>query len=156
MKNALQNKRGNSYVWLCVVVLVASMLFSVLLLYMSLTAQVGIQKRETQAKLDGYLAAFAAGEYNALKRGADYEQYLAWERLEQGVYPVLGFENDTDETVADPNGNYTATRPTVTVLRGDGFGLTVRYTVSFPVKWNGRTFADLTVPVTVSSYYRTK
>ena len=94
MKNALQNKRGNSYVWLCVVVLVASMLFSVLLLYMSLTAQVGIQKRETQAKLDGYLAAFAAGEYNALKRGADYEQYLAWERLEQGVYPVLGFEND--------------------------------------------------------------
>ena len=109
-----------------------------------------------RAKLDGYLALFATGEYDALKHGADYEQYLAWDQLEQGVCPALGFESDTDETVAGPNGNYTVTRPTVTVLHGGGFGLTVCYTVSFPVKWNGRTFADLTIPVTVSSFYKIK
>ena len=156
MKKALCNRYGMSYIWLCVIILVSSMLFSVLLLYMSLTAQVGIQKRETQAKLDGYLAAFAAEEFDALKHGSEYERYFAWDRLKQGVYPALGFAQDTDQTVTAPNGNFTVTRPTVTVLRGDGFGLAVRYTVSFPVKWNGMTFADLTLPVAVSSYYRTK
>ena len=59
MRKALENKRGNSYVWLCVVVLVSSMLFSVLFLYIGLTSQVAAQKRDIKAKLDGYVSSYA-------------------------------------------------------------------------------------------------
>ena len=48
------------------------------------------------------------------------------------------------------------TRPEVTTLNGDGFGLTVHYTAIFPITWNGRTYSSLEVPVTVSSYYKSK
>ena len=48
------------------------------------------------------------------------------------------------------------TRPTVTVLRGNGFGLTLRYTAIFPIRWNGKTYQSLKVPITVSSYYKFK
>ena len=47
-------------------------------------------------------------------------------------------------------------RPQVTSLKGDGFGITVRYTVVFPIKWNGNAYKSLEVPITVSSYYKSK
>ena len=156
MKKALENKRGNSYVWLCVIVLVASMLFSALLLYMTLTAQVAMQKREVRAKLDGYVSAYAVESFGGLKHGTESSAYMDRERFAAGVCPALGFADETQETYEYPNGECTMTRPDVTVFFEDGFGVTVQYTAVFPVAWNGRTFADLTVPVTVSSFYRIK
>lgn len=44
----------------------------------------------------------------------------------------------------------------VTLERGNGFGLTVRYTLKIPVSWNGRTFGSLSVPMRVSSFYEEK
>ena len=156
MKNALQNKRGNSYVWLCVVVLVASMLFSVLFLYIGLTSQVTAQKRDVKAKLDGYVSSYAVDAFEGLKHGTDYADYLDRQSFADGVCPALGFADETQETYEYPNGACTMTRPEVTVTFDDGYGATIRYQVILPVRWNGITFADLTIPVTVSSFYKTK
>ena len=156
MKKALENKRGNSYVWLCVVVLVASMLFSVLMLYLGLTAQVALQKRDVQARLDGYVSSYAADAFEGLKHGVNYADYLDRQTFADGVCPALGFADDSQETLVYPNGDCVMNRPTVTTRFEDGYGVTVAYTAVFSVRWNGKTFADLTVPVTVSSDYKTK
>ena len=150
----LRNKRGDSYIYLCVIVLFISMMTSVVILYMGLTAQVQIQKRDIQLKLDSYVANFSPEVYDALKQGTAYESYVDWKSFEAGAYAALGFETDTASEYS--YGNCTMTRPAVIVLKGSGYGISAEYTAIFPVKWNGNVYANLEIPMTVTSYYKLK
>ena len=88
--------------------------------------------------------------------GEPYESHIDYAEFKGGVYPKMGFPTSDATVYCYDSGNCTMTRPTVTVLRGDGFGLTLRYTVIFPIRWNGKTYQSLKVPITVSSYYKFK
>ena len=74
--------------------------------------------------------------------------------FEQGAYAALGFESDSVSEYA--YGNCTMTRPAITVLKGNGYGISAEYTAIFPVVWNGTVYADIEIPVTVTSYYKLK
>ncbi len=152
----LKNKKGIAYIYVCVIVIFIAALLSVIILYMGLTAQVQIQKRDVQKKLDGYVAQYATESFDAIKQGSKFADYIDYTAFAKGVFPALGFSSDTVTVYAYDNGNCSMTRPEVTTLNGDGFGLTVHYTAIFPITWNGRTYSSLEVPVTVSSYYKSK
>jgi len=152
----LKSKKGeDTYIYLCVLILVISMLLSVLILYMGLCAQVQIQKRDMKHKLDGYISDYATVAFNAVKQGEAYEIYVDYENLANGCLPSLGF-TQSDSVYRYDNGNCTLVEPEVKVLRGEGFGITLHYTAVFPIVWNGKTYGDLSIPVTVSSYYKIK
>ena len=152
----LKSKKGEgTYIYLCVLILVISMLLSVLILYMGLCAQVQIQKRDMKHKLDGYISDYATVAFNAVKQGEAYEIYVDYENLANGCLPSLGF-TQSDLVYRYDNGNCTLVEPEVKVLRGEGFGITLHYAAVFPIVWNGKTYGDLSIPVTVSSYYKIK
>jgi len=152
----LKSKKGEgTYIYLCVLILVISMLLSVLILYMGLCAQVQIQKRDMKHKLDGYISDYATVAFNAVKQGEAYEIYVDYENLANGCLPSLGF-TQSDSVYRYDNGNCTLVEPEVKILRGEGFGITLHYTAVFPIVWNGKTYGDLSIPVTVSSYYKIK
>ena len=153
---SLKNKRGDSYIYLCVMVVFVCLLVSVIILYTGLIAQVQIQKRDVQAKLDSYVSSCATDEYDALKQGSVKDNYFEWNQIEAEAYKALGFPNESDEVYVYENGNCKMTRPALTILKGDGFGVTVEYVAIFPIAWNGMVFADLEIPVTVTSYYKTR
>lgn len=156
MMKILKNKKGEgTYIYLRVLILVISMLLSVLILYMGLCAQVQIQKRDMKHKLDGYISDYATVAFNAVKQGEAYEIYVDYENLANGCLPSLGF-TQSDSVYRYDNGNCTLVEPEVKVLRGEGFGITLHYTAVFPIVWNGKTYGDLSIPVTVSSYYKIK
>lgn len=156
MMRILKSKKGEgTYIYLCVLILVISMLLSVLILYMGLCAQVQIQKRDMKHKLDGYISDYATVAFNAVKQGEAYEVYVDYESLANGCLPSLGF-TQSDSVYRYDNGNCTLVEPEVKVLRGEGFGITLHYTAVFPIVWNGKTYGDLSIPVTVSSYYKIK
>ena len=156
MMKILKSKKGEgTYIYLCVLILVISMLLSVLILYMGLCAQVQIQKRDMKHKLDGYISDYATVAFNAVKQGEVYEVYVDYENLANGCLPSLGF-TQSDSVYRYDNGNCTLIGPEVKVLRGEGFGITLHYTAVFPIVWNGKTYGDLSIPVTVSSYYKIK
>lgn len=156
MMKILKSKKGEgTYIYLCVLILVISMLLSVLILYMGLCAQVQIQKRDVKHKLDGYISDYATIAFNAVKQGEAYEIYVDYENLANGCLPSLGF-TQSDSVYRYDNGNCTLVEPEVKVLRGEGFGITLHYTAVFPIVWNGKTYGDLSIPVTVSSYYKIK
>lgn len=156
MMKILKSKKGEgTYIYLCVLILVISMLLSVLILYMGLCAQVQIQKRDMKHKLDGYISDYATVAFNAVKQGEAYEIYVDYENLANGCLPSLGF-TQSDSVYRYDNGNCTLIGPGVKVLRGEGFGITLHYTAVFPIVWNGKTYGDLSIPVTVSSYYKIK
>lgn len=152
----LKSKKGEgTYIYLCVLILAISMLLSVLILYMGLCAQVQIQKRDMKHKLDGYISDYATVAFNAVKQGEAYEIYVDYENLASGCLPSLGFAQ-SDSVYRYDNGNCTLVEPEVKILRGEGFGITLHYTAVFPIVWNGKTYGDLSIPVTVSSYYKIK
>ena len=152
----LKSKKGEgTYIYLCVLILVISMLLSVLILYMGLCAQVQIQKRDMKHKLDGYISDYATVAFNAVKQGEAYEVYVDYESLANGCLPSLGF-TQSDSVYRYDNGKCTLVEPEVKILRGEGFGITLHYTAVFPIVWNGKTYGDLSIPVTVSSYYKIK
>lgn len=156
MMKILKSKKGEgTYIYLCVLILVISMLLSVLILYMGLLSQVQIQKRDMKHKLDGYISDYATVAFNAVKQGEAYEIYVDYENLANGCLPSLGF-TQSDSVYRYDNGNCTLIGPEVKVLRGEGFGITLHYTAVFPIVWNGKTYGDLSIPVTVSSYYKIK
>lgn len=156
MMKILKSKKGEgTYIYLCVLILVISMLLSVLILYMGLCAQVQIQKRDMKHKLDGYISDYATVAFNAVKQGEAYEIYVDYENLANGCLPSLGF-TQSDSVYRYDNGNCTLVEPEVKALRGEGFGITLHYTAVFPIVWNGKTYGDLSIPVTVSSYYKIK
>ena len=156
MMKILKSKKGEgTYIYLCVLILVISMLLSVLVLYMGLCAQVQIQKRDMKHKLDGYISDYATVAFNAVKQGEAYEIYVDYENLANGCLPSLGF-TQSDSVYRYDNGNCTLVEPEVKILRGEGFGITLHYTAVFPIVWNGKTYGDLSIPVTVSSYYKIK
>lgn len=150
----LKDKKGESYIYLCVIVMFVAMMVSVLILYMGLTAQVQAQKRDTKAKLDGYISSYATETFDALKQGDNYVLSIDLKELESGVYEELGFSSGNTEYVY-ANG-IRMSRPTVTTLTGNGFGVVIKYTAYFPVEWNGTKYADLQIPVTLTSYYKLK
>lgn len=156
MMKILKSKKGEgTYIYLCVLILVISMLLSVLILYMGLCAQVQIQKRDMKHKLDGYISDYATVAFNAVKQGEAYEIYVDYENLANGCLPSLGF-TQSDSVYRYDNGNCTLVEPEVKILRGECFGITLHYTAVFPIVWNGKTYGDLSIPVTVSSYYKIK
>lgn len=124
-------------------------------MYMGLMAQVQIQKRDVEMKLDNVVAEYAVEAFDAIKQGESLNRVIDLNKLKQNAYTELGFSTFAT-SITYPNGNCKMSRPSITALSGNGFGLTATYTVSFPVKWGGKTFADLTVPITVTSYYKFK
>jgi len=156
MIKALKNKKGDSYIYLCVIVIFITMLVSVVILYMGLMAQVQTQKRDVRGKLDSFIADYATEMFDSLKQGDNYLDAFDIQGLIDGSYEALGFDDISDTEYVYPNGNCTITRPTVTTLTGNGFGVQVEYIAKFPIKWNGKSYADLEVPISVTSYYKFK
>ena len=154
-KQAICSKKGESYIYVCVLVLFISALVSVVIMYMVLMAQVQIQKRDVEMKLDNIVSEYAVEAFDSIKQGGNLDRVIDLNKLKLNAYTELGFSTYTT-SITYPNGNCKMSRPTITALSGNGFGLTATYTVSFPVKWGGSTFADLTVPITVTSYYKFK
>ena len=135
----LKTKNGEGYVWLAVLILFLSLLTSVLLLYLTLCGQVLNERRERKQALDSYLAEFVKASYDAIRQGDGYTDAIDYDKLVDGCQSAIG-----------------VTDAEVTLERGNGFGLTVRYTLKIPVMRNGRTFGSLSVPMRVSSFYEEK
>ena len=72
IKQAASSKKGESYIYLCVLVLFISMLVSVVILYMGLMAQAQIQKRDVKMKLDSCVSEFATEAFDSIKQGGNY------------------------------------------------------------------------------------
>lgn len=139
MKRAIKNRRGEGYIRIAFLVLFLSLLTSVLLLYLGLCGQVLNERRERKQALDSYLAEFTKASYDAIRQGDGYADAIDYDKLVDGCPSAIG-----------------VTDAEVTLERGNGFGLTVSYTLKIPVTWNGRTFGTLSVPMRVSSFYEEK
>lgn len=154
MKKVMNNKRGFSYIITCVIILIVVMIVFVTLQYAYVFHVAREQKNETQLKLDGYVTRCAIENYDALKQGNAWNEYIDRNELVAGAYSVLGItlEYNTPIVVA---GKYDMSRPTILPLDEDAFGVVVQYEIKIPYELFNQAFS-VTVPVEIVSRYTKK
>ncbi len=140
----LKDKRGVSYVLVCVIVLFASMLIYTGLEYNSVLAVVECQKQDVSFKLDKVIADTAREN---IENGAE----ISTEDIEQRAHMALGF-NDTSIQKKDGDG-LSMSRPSFSVITGTDISITAEYELTVPFRLLDAEIIDMTVPVRVTAKY---
>ena len=143
-KNAIAKQKGFSYILACVLLIFVMLLVAVSVQYVTVYHIARTQKNEMQLRIDGYLTRYAMEEYDSLKQGEAWGQYLDRDALTEGVYDLLHNESDS----------YVMIQSGVSELTGDRFGVMVDYVISIPFELFNRKIADIYVPVTIVSRYQ--
>lgn len=155
-KCALTNKNGFSYVLTCVIILITVMIVFVSLQYAFVYHIAMEQRNETQLKLDGYITRCAVENFDALKQGEAWGGHIDRNAIVDGAYTLLGFPRIITLEYREPievPGKYVMSRPRISALAGDSFGVYVQYEITIPFEAFGRKIADITVPIEMVSRY---
>ena len=147
----LKDKSGVSYVLVCAIVLIASMLIFIGMQYATALSAVNTHKSETKLKLESCVMRSAIDNYDAIKQGNAYSDYIDPQTLVDNAYEVLGFSWDTE--YIEDNGKR-MTRPEIEAIQNGGYGVKVSYELSVPFEFLDRTVTYITVPVELSAEYR--
>ena len=147
----LKDKSGVSYVLVCAIVLIASMLIFIGMQYATALSAVSTHKSDTRLKLESCVMRSAIDNYDAIKQGNAYSDYIDPQTLVDNAYEALGFSWDTE--YIEDNGKR-MTRPEIEATENGGYGVKVTYELSVPFEFLDRTVTVITVPVEISAEYR--
>ena len=147
----LKDKSGLSYVLVCAIILIVSMMIFVCMQYSSVLIKIDSHKSETRLKLEACVMRSAIDNYDALKQGSVYYNYVDTDRLVEDAYSSLGFSWDT--AYIEDSG-CVMTRPDIVVTADGGYGLSVSYELTVPFELLDRTVTEITVPVYIVAEYK--
>ena len=156
MLKMLNNKKGFSYILTCVMILGIVMAVYTSLQYAAVYHIAREQKNETKLKLDSFVTSYAVENYNALKQGEAWSEYIDRDLLVNEVYTLLGFPKFVTleyKPTAPVEGKYIMSEPDVYALAGDSFGVLVEYEISIPFEVFGYRISDIIVPIEIISRY---
>lgn len=150
----MKNKRGASYVQVCVIVLVLVMILAAVLFYASSMTIVQQSKENTALILDSYVMKNSIDIYLYIKQGNDYNrkidqkyyisQYLSRFSLDSSNNMLYSVGED-GETI------YKMTVPQVSYVVDKTLNLKAAYDLMIPVRFAGQTITWMTIPMEVKS-----
>lgn len=148
----MTNKRGSSYVSVCVVVLVIVMILSAVIFYASSMTIVQNSKKDTALALDSFVMQNSVAIYNSIKQGNDYTRKIDNKAFLSAYRSKLSLES-SGEYLCSRNENgeivYKLTAPVVSFAAENTLKLQVNYQLLIPVDFAGETLFWMTVPVEV-------
>ena len=155
MRNPLHNKKGFSYVLVCVYILILMMLVAVAMQYAYIYHVAREQQNETQLKLDSYVTRYAVSKYDALKQGEPWDDYIDRNDLVDGAYDTLGFSSVGPQSLTVA-GAYTFLRASIQAVTGDAFGVKASYEIIIPFVLFEREIMQINVPVELVAQFKLK
>ena len=152
--NALSNKRGSSYVSVCVVVIVIAAILAVVFFYATTKSTIETTRDNTRRVLDSYVMKHSIDIYNHIKQGSDFTEELNDFIYNSGILSELSLDC-SDELIycVDENGDmvYKMTKPSLSYQVDNTLKLTASYDLMMPVIICGITVSWFTVPLEVTS-----
>ena len=155
----LRNKRGDGYVFPCVMIVVICMMLSVFIFFAGVVNMVRITQENTKVVLDSYVMKSSIEIYNFIKQGSDYTDVLDQNvyiddlcdfcSLAKGSYYLYAYDEDGQI-------KYMMTRPTITFREENTLKIKLCYTFYVPVRFNGKIVRYAVIPVTVDSSFTEK
>ena len=150
----MKNKRGSSYVSVCVVVLVIVMILAAVIFYASCMTLVQNSKKDTALALDSFVMQNSVAIYNSIKQGNDYTgtldgtAFLSEYKSALSLAPFgeyLALHNESGSIV------YKTSVPDISFSVDNTLKLQVNYQLLIPVDFAGETLFWMTVPMEVRS-----
>jgi hypothetical protein len=155
----LKNKRGDGYIFPCVMIVVICMILSVFIFFAGAVNMVRITKENSKIVLDSYVMKNSIAIYNSIKQGNDYTEALDQNvyiddlcnfcTLVKGSYFLYAYDEDGQI-------KYMMTHPTVTFREENTLKIRLYYTVYVPVRFNGKNVRYAIIPVTADSSFTEK
>ena len=155
----LKNKRGDGYIFPCVMIVIVCMMLAVFVFFAGAVNTVNITKENSKIVLDSYVMKNSIEIYDSIKQGNDYTDALDRNVYIDSLCSFCSLANKGYYLYAyDENGKvkYRMTRPTILFREENTLKIELQYTLYLPVWFNGKIVRYAVIPVTVDSSFTEK
>lgn len=152
--NILKNKKAESYVPVCVLILVIVMIFSGIFVYASAVSLIDTSRENSKVVLDSFVTQNATRIYDSIKQGNDYTEVIDAEEFRTSLISFCTLEIDDGMLYsidADGQELFRISEPTLGFREANELELVVNYTITIPMWFAGNEFPAVSIPIEVTS-----
>lgn len=154
-----KSKRGEGYVFPCVMIVVVCMILSVVIFFASAVSMVRITEENTKIVLDSYIMKNSIQIYDSIKQGNDYTEALDRDEYINALCNFCTLEKSGSYLYSyneDGSLKYRMTYPVITFRKENTLKIQLAYTLYVPVWFDGKIVQYAVIPVTVNSSFNEK
>ena len=155
----MKNKRGNTYVTVCVFMLVIFMIFSAVFTFASAITLIKVQQSNTEIVFDSFIANNSILIYNNIKMGNNATDGVKTADLTQMLVKFCSLTKSGSLYYCyDDEGNekFNITSPAIGYLEEKQLELYVTYTMRVPIRFAGVSVATAVIPIKITAELRSK
>lgn len=145
--------KGESYPLICVIMLVIVMLFVIIFTYASSVAKVNMMRENSKVVLDSFVTENSTEIFDSIKQGNKKTAEIDNLKYRTALIEFCTLDDNGGMLYSmDGNGQekFHITNPVIN-LQSDELEITVKYAISLPIRFAGRTITSAVVPITVTS-----
>lgn len=154
-----KSKRGEGYVFPCVMIVVVCMILSVVIFFASAVSMVRITEENTKIVLDSYIMKNSIQIYDSIKQGNDYTEALDRDEYINALCNFCTLEKSGSYLYnynEDGSLKYRMAYPVITFRKENTLKIQLAYTLYVPVWFDGKIVRYAVIPVTVDSSFNEK
>ena len=155
----MKNKRGDTYVTVCVFMLVIFMIFSAVFTFSSAITLIKVQQSNTEIVFDSFIANNSILIYNNIKMGNNATDGVKTADLTQMLVKFCSLTKSGSRYYCyDDEGNekFNITSPAIGYLEEKQLELYVTYTMRVPIRFAGVSVATAVIPIKITAELRSK
>jgi len=149
----IKNKRGEGYIWICVLVLVICMLLSIFVTFASAVNVVRVVEKNSKTVLENFLMKNSIKIYNSIKQGNNDADSIDPDEYISDLSSFCTFEKSGDYYYhKDENGTaeYYISKPSVGFSETGKLKLTVSFDLYVPIYFDQVKIGTAKIPVKVN------
>ncbi|MBO5019527.1 MAG: hypothetical protein J6D52_02560 [Clostridia bacterium] len=153
------NKRGDGYIWTCVLVVALCMIIAALVTFTSAVSVIRMTEKNSKIVLDSFVMKNSILIYDSIKNGNDYTFTLDEDEYIDDLCEFCTFENNGEFLYAytsEGKLKYKISKPTVSFSSGTKLKIFANYMVYYPIDFNGAVVYTAEIPITVESKFNEK
>ena len=153
------NKRGDGYIWTCVLVVALCMIIAVFITFTSAVNIVRMTEKNSRIVLDSFVMKNSILIYDSIKNGNDYTSALNENEYIDDLCEFCTFEKNGEFLYAytsEGELKYKISKPDVSFSSGSTLKIFANYVVYYPVDFNGVMIYTIEIPITVESKFNEK
>ena len=155
----LKSRRGEGYIFPCLMIVVVCMILSVLIFFATSVSLVRITEKNSRIVLDSYVMQNSIQIYNSIKQGNDYTEVLDRNEYINALCDFSSLAKIGSSLYSyndDGSLKYRMTLPVITFREENSLKIQLSYTLYVPIWFDDKIVRYAVIPVTVVSSFKEK
>lgn len=150
------NKRGEGYIFPCVMIVILCMIMSVLIYFLCTASMIRSMKHNSEVVFDSYITKNAIEIYDSVKQGNDYTESIDSTEYVTDLCRFCTLEKRSILLYNyDSNGKvkFYMTTPRISFVESKTLKIRVSYTMYVPIYFNGTRITTAIIPIEIKSSF---